>query len=127
MKTFAARVRGIAANCALEVQCTAEGCNQMVNYTEATVYHVVLVGLLDRELQSLCTAQALPGHITDMNTLVAYCTAEESSKISQSGTVASVRKSAYKKQKAGGQTSPRPESKGCYHCGASHTGYSAAT
>ena len=105
----------------------SKGCDQMVNYTEATVYHVVLAGLLDRELQSWCTAQALLGHITDINTLVAYCTAEKSSKISQSGMVASVRKSAYKKQKAGGLSSSRPDSKGYYPCGASHTGYSAAT
>ena len=129
VKTFAARVRGIAANCALEIQCTADGCTQMVNYTEATVYHVVLAGLLDRDLQARCTAQALLGHITDINTLVAYCTAEESSKISQAGTVASVRKSSYKKQKAGagGQGTSRAENKGCYHCGAHHSGYSAAT
>ena len=48
----------------------------MVNYSEATVYHVVLAGLQDRELQSRCTAQALLGHITDIATLVAYCTVE---------------------------------------------------
>ena len=90
-------VKTFAANCNLEIECTAEGCTQMVNYTEATVYHVVLAGLHDRELQSRCTAQALLGLITDINTLVAYCTAEESSKLSQAGTVASVRKSTYKK------------------------------
>ena len=77
VKTFAARVRGIAANCGLEQRCTAAGCNTMVNYSEATVYHVVLAGLQDRELQSRCTAQALLRNITDINSLVTYCTAEE--------------------------------------------------
>merc|ERR1712240_353401 len=108
VKTFAARVRGIAANCVLETECTRDGCNQMVSFAEATVYHVVLAGLNDRELQSRCTAQALLGHITDINTLVAYCTAEESSKVSQAGQVAAIRRSNYRKQKAGGQSPDQP-------------------
>merc|ERR1712240_587072 len=125
VKTFAARVRGIAANCVLETECTRDGCNQMVSFAEATVYHVVLAGLSDRDLQSRCTAQALLGHITDINSLVAYCTAEESSKVGQAGQVAAIRRSNYRKQKAGGQT--QPSNKGCYHCGATHTGYAPAT
>merc|ERR1712240_905335 len=124
VKTFAARVRGIAANCVLETECTRDGCNQMVSFAEATVYHVVLAGLSDRDLQSRCTAQALLGHITDINSLVAYCTAEESSKVSQASQVAAIRRSNYRKQKAGGQS--QPANKGCYHCGASHTGYAPA-
>ena len=97
VKTFAARVRGIAANCGLEQSCTAAGCNTMITYSEATVYHVVLAGLHDRELQSRCTAQALLRNITDINSLVTFCTAEESSKLSQAGTIAGVKKSNYKK------------------------------
>ena len=129
VKTFAARVQGIAANCFFEIQCSADGCTQMVNYSEATVYHVVLAGLQDRELQSRCTAQALLGHITDIATLVAYCTAEESSKLSQSSAVAGIKKSSYRKQKTNtqsGNSGGGNSNKNCFHCGATHSGYSPA-
>ena len=62
VKTFAARVRGIAANCALKIECTAEGCTQMVNYTEATVYHVVLAGLHNRAAVSMYSPGTLGAH-----------------------------------------------------------------
>ena len=71
---------------------------------------------------SRCTAQALLRNITDINSLVTYCTAEESSKLSQAGTIAGVRKSNYKKQKSTAQAST--SARGCWHCGATHSGYS---
>ena len=118
VKTFAARVRGIAANCELEKKCV---CDLKVNYTEETVYHVVLAGLKDRDLQSRCTAQALLKQITDINSLVAYCTAEESSKLGAAGNVAGIRKSAYKQQKSARQVTGTV---GCNCCGEKHTGLS---
>ena len=89
VKTFAAQVYGIAANCELTKNCT---CGEVVNYTEETVYHAVLAGLKDREMQSRCTARALLKQITDIGTLVAYCTAEESSKVGAAGSVLGLRK-----------------------------------
>ena len=55
-KAFAARVRGIASNCSLDKKCE---CGKDVSFLEETVYHVVLAGLRDRELQEACTTQAL--------------------------------------------------------------------
>ena len=43
-KAFAARVRGIAANCELVKDCS---CGVKVSFLEETVYHVVLAGLRD--------------------------------------------------------------------------------
>ena len=42
----------------------------MVSYLEETVYHVVLTGLRDRELQEACTTQALLGIITNISPAV---------------------------------------------------------
>lgn len=97
VKTFAARVRGIAANCELKKACM---CGAKVNYTEETVYHVVWAGLRDRDVQARCTSQALLKQITDMNSLVNFCTAEESSKLGTAATVLGLRGSGYKQQKA---------------------------
>ena len=78
MKTFAARVRGIVASCVLEKACA---CGATVSFMEETVYHVVLAGLRDRDLQAQCTSQALLKQTMDINTLVNFCSAEESSKL----------------------------------------------
>ena len=51
-KAFAARVRGIVANCELQEQC--HQCFLPVCYTEAIVYHVVMAGLNDLDLQQRC-------------------------------------------------------------------------
>ena len=62
-------------------------------------------------------------------TLVAYCTAEESSKLSQSTSVAGIKKSSYRKQKTNtqsGSSGGSTNSKGCFHCGATHSGYSSS-
>ena len=119
VKTFAARVRGIAANCELEKACA---CGAKVNYTEETVYHVVLAGLRDRDLQARCTSQALLKQITDINTLVNFCTAEESSKLGAAATVAGLRRSSYKQQKSAAARQSNTSST-CRSCGATHTGY----
>ena len=98
-KSFAARVRGIASNCELQKKCN---CGETVSYTEETVYHVVLAGLRDRDLQERCTAQALLKNITNIFSLVAYCSAEESGRLGTPGTVGGVRSSTYRKQQRGG-------------------------
>ena len=90
-KAFAARVRGIASNCTLHKQCT---CGLQVSFLEETVYHVVLAGLRDRELQEACTTQALLNNIKDISSLVDFCSAKESGQMSASATVGGI-KSAY--------------------------------
>ena len=92
-----------------------------MNYTKETVYHVVLAGLRDRDLQARCTSQALLKQITDINTLVNFCTAEESSKLGAAATVAGLRKSGYKQQKAA--ASKQGQTNSTYRCcDATHSG-----
>ena len=127
-KAFAARVRGIASNCSLDKKCE---CGKDVSFLEETVYHVVLAGLRDRELQEACTTQALLGNVKNIVTLVEFCTAKESGQMSASGTVGAI-KSAYKAGKFQ-QPSPPPTpthpSGPCSHCGAArgHSDGSRAT
>ena len=70
----------------------------------------------DRELQEKCTAQALLGNISDIQTLVAFCTAEESGRLGTHATISALRKSSYRKEKnrpqEGGNTSTK-----CKWCG----------
>ena len=100
-KAFAARVRRIASNCNLSKK-SGCACDVDVSYLEETVYHVVLAGLRDRDLQERCTSQALLKNITDLKSLVAYCTADESGHIGTSATVGSLcNKSSYKKRQPG--------------------------
>ena len=47
--TFATRVRRIAASCDLQVSC--HSCQALVSYTEDMVYHIVMAGLSDHDLQ----------------------------------------------------------------------------
>ena len=115
-KTFAARVRGVASNCQLQKKCT---CDLMVSYLEETVYHVVLAGLRDRELQEACTTQALLGNITNISTLVDFCTAKESGHLAAaSGTVGTIR-SAYKDAKLRPKHGSDPQTRQarCGNCG----------
>ena len=115
-KAFAARVRGIAGNCQLQKKCA---CDQVVSYLEETVYHVVLAGLRDRELQEACTTQALLRNITNISTLVDFCTAKESGHLAAAtGTVGAVR-SAYKdaKLRPGQSADPPPAPARCGFCG----------
>ena len=94
-KTFAARVRGTASNCTLSKKCD---CGQDVSYLEETVYHVVLAGIMDGELQEACTTQALLGNIKDISSLVEFCTSKESGQLGASGTVGGL-KSSYQTRK----------------------------
>ena len=84
-KTFVARVRGIAANCDLQVSCHSY--QAIVSYTEDTVYHVVMAGLSDRELQQRCTTQALLNNVKNINKLIKFCNGHESSKLGQTSTL----------------------------------------
>ena len=124
-KTFTARVRGTASNCTLSKKCE---CGKDVSYLEETVYHVVLAGIRDRELQEACTTQALLGNIKDITTLVEFCTAKESGQLGTSGTVGGM-KSSYQSRKFN-QSNEHPAPAGpCIFCGASagHTDRSRAT
>ena len=47
-----------------------------MSYLEEIVYHVVLEGLRDQDLQECCTAQALLKNITDLSSLETYCSAD---------------------------------------------------
>ena len=116
-KAFAARVRGIASNCSLDKKCE---CGKDVSFLEETVYHVVLAGLRDRELQEACTTQALLGNVKNISTLIEFCTAKESGQLSASGTVGAV-KSSYKSgkfQQPAQPPTPTHPSGPCSHCGA---------
>ena len=115
-KAFAARVRGIAANCHLSKDCT---CGIKVSFLEETVYHVVMAGLRDREMQERCLSAAILKTITDINSLVEFCSAEESGRMSHTSTVGGVRASTYKKGKQAklGQQQQRTPTSRCDYCG----------
>ena len=97
-KTFAARVRGIASNCELTKDC---GCGQKVSFLEETVYHVVMAGLRDRDMQDRCLSAAIMKTIKDINSLVEFCSAEESGRMTVPGTVGGLR-SSYQQGKGKG-------------------------
>ena len=122
VKAFSARVRGLASNCGLKKKCSCVPPSD-VSYLEETVHSVVLAGLKDRDLQEKCTAQALLGNINDIQTLVAFCTAEESGRLGTSATISALRKSTYRKEKGsqeGGTTKQK-----CKWCGdKTHSGTS---
>ena len=71
-KAFAARVRGIATNCDLSKACE---CSKQVSFLDETVYHVVLAG---RDMQERALSAAILKTIKDINSLVEFCSAEES-------------------------------------------------
>ena len=84
---------------------------------------MVLAGLRDRDLQARCTSQALLKQITDINSLVNFCTAEESSKLGTVATVSGLRRLGYKQQKAAAAKQNSNKST-CRSCGTTHSGYS---
>lgn len=89
-KAFAARVRGIAANCELTKDC---GCGLKVSFLEETVYHVVMAGLRDRDMQDRCLSAAIMKNIKNIGSLVEFCSAEESGRMSVPSTVGGLRSS----------------------------------
>ena len=74
-KAFAARVRGTATNCDLVKACE---CSKKVSFLDETVYHVVLAGLHDRDMQERALSAAILKTIKDTPSLVEFCSAEES-------------------------------------------------
>ena len=117
-KAFAARVRGIAANCHLSKECPPP-CGQRVSFLEETVYHVVMAGLRDRDMQERCLSAAILKTITDINSLVEFCSAEESGRMSAPSTVGGLRTSAYKKGKQNSKSNQPQRTAGgrCDSCG----------
>ena len=112
-------------------------CNIDVSYLEETVYHVVLAGLRDQDLQERCTAQALLKNITNLSSLVAYWSADESGRTHHNATVNGFwGKSTYKNNGPRGardkqadqssgkeQNGPRAPGNQCPNCGkAPHNG-----
>jgi hypothetical protein len=96
-KAFAARVRGIAASCHLSKVCPC-GCTTTVSFLEEVVYHVVMAGLRDQDMQERCMSAAILKTITDIHSLVEFCSAEENGRISTQGTVGGLRTSSTYKQ-----------------------------
>ena len=86
-------------------------CARDVSYLEETCYHVVISGLHDSDMKDRALTQAMLGNVSDMATLVNYCTAEESGKCVVQ-TVGAIKKSTYQ----GGAERTPPPSK-CAFCG----------
>ena len=105
--SFAARVRGIATSCGLQKKCS--NCQTVVNFQEETAYHVVMAGLCDQSMKEKSLTQAMMETITDLNSLVKWCTAEESGRLgTPPGQLAPVRQSQYKQAQ---------KIKPCHNCG----------
>ena len=95
-KAFAARVQGIACSCNLTKVCT---CRATVSFTEETVYHVVLAGLRDTEMQERCLAAAYLKSVTNLAQLLQFCSAEESSKNGNVNGLVGAVKSTYQRER----------------------------
>ena len=125
-KAFAARVQGIASNCNFTKTCTCQPPTN-VSFSEETVYHVVLAGLRDRDMQEKCLAAAYMKTVTNLPQLVQFCSAEESSTASGSSSLVGAMRSSYQKSKRRGQVksfgnNPKPPPATCYRCdGAPHS------
>ena len=113
-KAFAARVRGIAANCELTKDC---GCGLKVSFLEETVYHVVMAGLRDREMQDRCLSAAIMKTIKDINSLVEFCSAEESGRMTVPSTVGGLRSSYQRGKSTALQERQGSDSGRCGFCG----------
>ena len=100
-KAFAARFQGIASSCQLTKLCT---CREpvTVSFMEETVYHVVLAGLRDSEMQERCLAAAYLKSVTNLQQLLQFCSAEESSKTSNGSSLIGALKSSYQREKRAG-------------------------
>jgi hypothetical protein len=123
-KAFAARVRGLAFNCKLVKTCE---CSKTVSFLDETVYHQVLTGLDDKEMQKRCLSGALLGTIKDTATLVEFCNAEEASSraAEQPNPLVGSIRSSYRKQNSYKPElkAARGEVKTCGYCdGAPHSG-----
>ena len=120
-KAFAARVQGIASNCNFTKTCTCQPPTN-VSFAEETVYHVVLAGLRDREMQERCLAAAYMTTVTNLPQLVQFCSAEEASKAgSANGLLGAVKSSYQRDRQAAGLAKFRPKPKACQNCnGAPH-------
>ena len=125
-KAFAARVQGIASNCNFTKTCTCQPPTN-VSFSEETVYHVVLAGLRDRDMQEKCLAAAYMKTVTNLPQLVQFCSAEESSRASGSSSLVGAVRSSYQHNKRRGQIKsfgnfPKPPPTICNRCdGAPHS------
>ena len=106
VKSFSARVRGIAKNCELTKVCPKQGCLEQVSFLEETCYHTVITGILDDDLRQKILTQAMTGTVKDLPTLLEFAAAEEASR--QKTPVRSV--NAIQKSK-------HPQTKKCIGCG----------
>lgn len=105
-QTFAAKVRGVAASCGLSKKCP--GCQQVVSFSDETCYHQVLAGLSDQSMKERALTQAMMGTITDLDSLVKWCTADEAGRLPTQGMTLGRIQSTFKKL----------QNKKCKNCGA---------
>ena len=79
IQSFLASLKPIARNCKFQVTCTAETCEQSVDFTDRMVLQQLIFGLADDEIQRKMLAK------TEMTLeeAVKFVTAEESGKWSQ--------------------------------------------
>ena len=106
VKSFSARVHGIAKNCELTKRCTKQGCSEQVSFLEETCYHTEITGILYDDLRQKILTQAMIGTVKDLPTLLEFATAEEASK--QKTPIRSV---------AAIQRSKQTQNKKCIGCG----------
>ena len=95
-------------------------CTKEVSFLDMTVYHVVLAGLQDRDMQERALSAAILKTITDISSLVEFCSAEESGR--KSAPSVSPIRSSYQLNKSSAQistsSSPVPASSSrCDYCG----------
>ena len=73
VRAFATRVNQLASSYPLAKLCDC-GCNHLVSYAPEIVLHLVMCGLRDKELQSMCLLEAQNGRVKSESALIELCT-----------------------------------------------------
>ena len=123
---FAARIRGIAANCNLSKACTKAKCDTKVSFVDETIFNIILFGLRDHKMQERVLAAAYMTTVNTVPELVTFYSADKSIRNQGSATVVGIRMSNYQREKKPGEirlsgselpTAGAPGSQGCKGCG----------
>ena len=108
IKTFCARIKGIAQNCNLKKTCSKSTCDEVVSFMEETCFHVAIAGLIDEDIKEKVSTEAMVGTVKDLSSLIEYVSAEESSKQkSPSRNISAIQKIPMKS----------PQDRKCIGCG----------
>ena len=98
-------------------QNSCQACQALVSYTEDTVYHIVMAGLSDRDLQHKCATHALLNNVKNINKLIEFCNAHKSSKLGLTSTLGVIKSTMRNpRMEPYPKTNHRPNPTMCGYC-----------